>query len=186
VTDEFGNLFGEPLPQPTSREPDLPFEALAEATSTDWDAGRGELNKALAVIRAQFAGTDEELAAEILERAKLYRRIFQGASLTPPALAKHWRRVFEEAVKQREQQATNQSTPWRQCGTCGGDRFVVVGTRPMESHWMRERGLKSRGAIEEMAACPQCAAALDTSFRRYDGTMSRALDPARVRDLMSS
>jgi hypothetical protein len=168
-----------------NRPRDLPFEALALVTSTDWDAGRGELNAALKIIRPQFDGTDQELATEIHERAKLYRKVFQGASLTPPALAKHWLRVFEESVKQRDQQATNQSAPSRNCVTCSGHRFVLVSTRPMEeTRRMREFGQKPRGEIEEYAPCPSCHEGCDVSFRRHDGTMFRGLDAAKVAEMI--
>lgn len=76
---------------------DLAFEALAEVTGTDWNVGRGELNKALASIREQFGRDNEEfLPAEIRHRAQLYRSVFTGAALTPLALSKHWLRVVEE------------------------------------------------------------------------------------------
>jgi len=73
------------------------------------------------------------------------------------------------------------------CKSCGGDRFVVVSLRaPVQSSWMREKGIKPRTdlPIDELAACPDCNAAADTSFRRHDGTIARALDPAKVRQFM--
>ena len=79
------------------RERDYAYEALAEVTATDMDAGRGELNSALKSIRAQSEITDSYLlSAEIYDRAKMYRAVFENAVLTPSALAKHWKRVFEE------------------------------------------------------------------------------------------
>lgn len=86
------------------RERDYSYEALAEVTSTDWDTGRGELNAALRDIRAQepaLASVENSylLSAEIHDRAQIYRQVFEGAALTPTALAKHWRRLPEEARK---------------------------------------------------------------------------------------
>jgi hypothetical protein len=86
------------------RERDHAYEALAEVTATDLEVGRGPLNAALRDIRAQhpaLASTSDSylLAAEIHERAKLYRQVFEGVSLTPTALAKHWTRLPEEAKK---------------------------------------------------------------------------------------
>ncbi len=79
------------------RERDYAYEALAEVTSSDLDAARGELNAALKSIRAQSEITDSYLlSAEIHERAKMYRALFENAALTPSALAKHWKRVKEE------------------------------------------------------------------------------------------
>ena len=73
------------------------FEALAEVTGTDWNVGRGELNAALRDIKLQAEIEDDYLLAdEIHARAKMYRAVFEGAALTPNALAKHWTRVFEE------------------------------------------------------------------------------------------
>ena len=168
------------------RPRDIPFETLAQVTGTDWTVGRGELNKALAQIKEQFAEDDPMiLALEIEERARLYRRVFEGAALTPSALAKHWTRVFEE-MHRRSEQATNVSTPYTQCDTCGGHRFVVYSTRPMpETFWMKQHGFKSRGEIEEYAPCPECSSAIDGSFRRFDGTKMTPPDPAQVREMLS-
>lgn len=75
---------------------DYAFEALAEVTSTDWETGRGQLNAALKSIRTECEIEDDYLlAAEIYERAKMYRVLFENAVLTPTALAKHWKRVAE-------------------------------------------------------------------------------------------
>jgi hypothetical protein len=74
-----------------------------------------------------------------------------------------------------------------ECKTCGGDRFVVVSTRaPMQSPWMKERGITPPAdeRIEEMAPCPECNAAASTEFRRYDGTMAKTPDPAKTREMM--
>ncbi len=59
------------------------------------------------------------------------------------------------------------------CRTCDGDRFVVVGLRPVKN-----------GGIEEYAPCPDCNP-IDVSFHRHNGTIARSLDPAKVRELMS-
>ncbi|HSC05465.1 MAG TPA: hypothetical protein VLD59_01410 [Steroidobacteraceae bacterium] len=76
------------------------FEAIAEVTHTDWNAGRGELNKALMLIREQSEIEDSYLlSAEIHDRAKMYRALFPNAALTPTALAKHWLRVYEETQR---------------------------------------------------------------------------------------
>ena len=78
-------------------ERDYAFEALAEVTGTDWTTGRGELNAALKSIRAQSEVEDSYLlGAEIHERAKMYRSLMPDILCTPSALAKHWKRVFEE------------------------------------------------------------------------------------------
>ena len=79
------------------RERDYAYEALAETTSTDPSTGRGELNAALKSIRTQSEITDSfVLSVEIHDRAARYRSLFENAALTPTALAKHWKRVFEE------------------------------------------------------------------------------------------
>jgi len=78
---------------------DYAYEALAEVTSTDQGVGRGQLNAALKQIREQAEIPDSYLlAAEIHERAKMYRALFENAALTPTALAKHWKRVKEETA----------------------------------------------------------------------------------------
>jgi len=83
---------------------DYAYEALAEVTSTDMSVGRGQLNAALRDIRNQSELTDSYLlAAEIHDRAKMYRRVFPDIALTPTALAKHWVRVEAESTKVRGQ-----------------------------------------------------------------------------------
>ena len=167
---------------------DYAFEALAEVTGTDWSAGRGELNKALASIREQSEIEDSfALSVEIHDRAKMYRAVMgEEILLTPSALAKHWKRVAEESSRPTSTR-TNVHAPATECVTCSGDRFVLVATRPVvASQWMRERGLEIRGDAvhEEYAACPDCNAEANTSFPRFDGSYARALDPARVREMM--
>lgn len=80
---------------------DYAYEALAEVTSTDMETGRGQLNAALRDIRAQEPELTDSflLSAEIHERAKMYRTVFENAALTPTALAKHWKRVHAETHK---------------------------------------------------------------------------------------
>lgn len=88
-----------------------PFEALAEVTNSDWEASRGELNVALKSIRAQAEIDDDYLlAAEINERAKLYRQVMgEDVLLTPTALAKHWLRVLQESETRRRTRGVNLS-----------------------------------------------------------------------------
>lgn len=162
------------------------FEALAEVTSTDWNAGRGELNAALKSIKQQSEIEDDYLLAdEIHTRAKMYHSVWPELTLTPNALAKHWLRVFEEADK-KPAQLTNQSVSV-QCQTCQGDRFVVVSLRkPIQTEWMREHKISpTEEGIEEVAPCLDCNPSTDTEMRRWDGTVVRSPDPARVRELMS-
>lgn len=160
------------------------FEALAEVTGTDWKEGRGELNAALKSIREQSVISDDYLLAdEIHERAKMYRQVMPDVMCTPSALAKHWKRVEEEVTKPK---GTN-LTAYKECATCGGDRFVVVATRkPQQSEWMRERNISpdETELIEEMAPCPDCNLAVDASFHRYDGPKIVPPDPAKVREMM--
>jgi hypothetical protein len=83
-------------------ERDYAFEALAEATNTDWNEGRGQLNASLASIRRQCEIEDDYLlSCEIHDRAKMYRALYSDVALTPTALAKHWLRVKEESSKKR-------------------------------------------------------------------------------------
>ena len=85
-----------------TRSRDYAYEALAEVTSTNMETGRGQLNAALKSIREEADIEDSYLlAAEIHERAKLYRALMPEVLLTAPALAKHWRRVAEEPLRRR-------------------------------------------------------------------------------------
>lgn len=150
------------------KEREYDFEALAEVTGTDWTAGRGELNSALKSIREQSGIEDGYLLAdEIHVRAKLYRQVFEGAALTPNALAKHWLRVFEEAEQRKASRpTTNARAEATHCALCNGDRFVLVESEP-----------------DRYAVCPDCST-VDVSFWRHDGTRFVPPDPGRVREMM--
>jgi hypothetical protein len=161
------------------RARDHAFEALAEATSTDMQTGRGELNRALKLIRDQ-ADADADLPSLIRQRASQYRRLMPDAILTPTALAKHWHRVDAEAERPTVGRTNQQAAP-TDCATCGGDRFVVYQTRPaQQSAWMREKGIVPKGEIEEYAACPDCNADTDVSYWLM-GRKVTPPDPAQVR-----
>lgn len=76
----------------------------------------------------------------------------------------------------------------KECTTCHGDRMVVVATRPVQqTPWMKAHGITppADASIEEVAPCPDCNSSTDTSFRRYDGSLVRPLDPGKVRELMN-
>ena len=84
---------------------------------------------------------------------------------------------------------SNLSAPATACTTCGGDRFVVVSLRkPVQSPWMKERGIEVAGdaTLEEYAPCPDCNAQAHPEFRRFDGTMAVAPDPGKVRDALTA
>lgn len=167
---------------------DYSFEALAEATNTDWNAGRGELNAALKSIREQSEIEDDYLLAdEIHVRAKLYRKVMGDAILTPTALAKHWARVFEELETRRLVDSTNQAAKTTVCETCSGDRFVLYATRkPVTTQWMAEHGISASEVdmLEEYVPCPDCNS-VNIEVRRPDGTIFKAPDPAKVREMLS-
>lgn len=154
----------------SDRPPNPPWDALAAVTGSHSDANRGELSMALKIISSQTELRGEDLAVEIHAQAVRYRQVMGEALLTPTALAKHWTRVEVEAQRSR---GTNQHSKV-DCETCGGDRMVVVGTR--------EEG---KGRVEEMAPCPDCNPRCRADFRRYDGSMVKALDPARVREMVA-
>lgn len=170
------------------KERDYAYEALAETTGSDMDANRGELNAALKSIRSQSDITDSYLLSdEIHKQARRYRFVMgDEVLLTAPALAKHWKRVKEESLKQKG--GTNLvSHKSDECQTCGGDRMVVVGVRePMQTKWMATMGIKPSPThkLEEFAPCPDCNPDVMTTTRRFDGSYATAPDPARTRELM--
>ena len=87
---------------------------------------------------------------------------------------------------ERPRRATNLNAPATTCATCGGDRFVVVATRPVTaSVWMKEHGIEPpEGAVEEeWAPCPDCSPQ-DVSFYRHDGSRFVTPDAAKVREMM--
>jgi hypothetical protein len=168
---------------------DYAFEALAEVTGSDWTANRGELNAALQSIGLQEPQHEPDsmaLADEIHKRAKMYRSVYPDLVLTPPALAKHWRRVLEESERQAKPKATNQHSQATKCELCSGDRFVLVATRPAKSTaWMEERKRKPNGEMEEYAACYICNSDANVSFSRPDGSRFVGPDPARAKQMLA-
>jgi hypothetical protein len=83
-----------------TRKPDLAWEALVEVTNANEAIERGRLNTALKAIRSAWAtegGLPEDLAEEIPRRAKAYREMWPSMSLTPTALAVHWKRVVAQS-----------------------------------------------------------------------------------------
>lgn len=87
-----------------------------------------------------------------------------------------------------KQDKTNQAASAVDCPTCGGDRFVVVALRkPGQTPWMKDRGITPSPTekIEEVAACPECNAGANVSFRRYDGREVTGMDPARVGEILA-
>ena len=83
---------------------DYAYEALADVTGSDPEVARGQLNAALRDIRTQepsLASIENSylLSAEIHDRAAQYKQVWPEVALTPTALAKHWTRLPEEALK---------------------------------------------------------------------------------------
>ena len=134
-------------------ERDLAFEALAEVTNTDWNVGRGELNAALKQIRDQepteIALDGPLLAGLIYDKARAYREFMgEGIALTPTALAKHWQRVQAQAPgPYRTISPSPGAGGSARCGTCNGDKLVLVRLRP---------SLNPVSGYEEYAPCPDC------------------------------
>jgi DNA-binding transcriptional ArsR family regulator len=81
----------EPEEEPLAAMPkkDLLFEAVAEACGIRLDAltrsARGQLNAATKELR-DIAATPDQVAG----KAKAWRKQYEGATLTPTALTKHW------------------------------------------------------------------------------------------------
>lgn len=154
------------------RQPDLAYEALAEATSADMEGSRGELNRALKLIRDQTDAIGEHLASEIRTRAQMYKQVMPDVILTPTALAKHWQRL--EVESRRQPHATNRTAQvGTDCETCDGDRMVLVQTRPAP-----------KGAYEEYACCPACNPSNSSYW--LQGRKIAALDPDLVMERMNS
>ena len=88
-----------------TRKPDPDFDALVEVTNANIASDRGGLNTALKAIKHAWhdeGGRPEDLAAEIPLRAAAYRKLWPSMSLTPTALAVHWKRVMAEQVNQQQ------------------------------------------------------------------------------------
>lgn len=158
-----------------SKPQDVAFEVLAEVTGSDWTANRGNLNAALMSIRNQSGLDGEELVAEIRTRAADYRTVFEGATLTPTALAAHWKRVREESERLHKPKGTNQHVS-TECDTCDGDRMVIVQTRTDTYNGHSAQ-------VEEYAPCPDCNPVVIT-MRRIDGHKISTPDAGAMREMM--
>jgi hypothetical protein len=89
---------------PAVRKVDTLFEAVAATCGIDTTAltksSRGALNRAVGDLRAIDADPDE-----VPIRAGRYRTVFDGAALTPTALAKHWPALAADVPPRRRTQA---------------------------------------------------------------------------------
>ena len=78
-----------PTAPSATRTADPLFEAVCTACVIDWHdltpSGRGPINRAVKELRAVGA-----TAGDVTSRAAHYHQLFDGAALTPSALAKHW------------------------------------------------------------------------------------------------
>jgi hypothetical protein len=161
------------------RERDLSFEMLAEVCGVDITAltptARGALNKSLADIRSATTELDDaELAMVIEAKASTYRKVMDGALLTPTALAKHWPNLDGMLVAQSAP-VTYVSHDRTECTTCEGLRFVLAFyRRPQLTQWMVEvsklpkakppaawltdpsQYVEERHGHEVMTPCPDC------------------------------
>jgi hypothetical protein len=155
---------------------DLSFEALVEATGATIKSERGQLNTALKTIREEEPELDDEdLAVLIRLRGEDYRRYMPGMACTPTALAKHWNRVRAEVERKHETRAKAAGEePVTICPTCGGDRMVVVFTRPSQN---------PNSGFDECAPCPDCNPTV-VSWWRHDGTRRVTPDPDVVRRMI--
>jgi hypothetical protein len=84
------------------------WEALVEETQAVPEVERGPLNvarKAIIAASTREGILPEDLPNEIRVRAKAYRLCMGDCTLTPMALAKHWRRVVGPSAQTSEQAA---------------------------------------------------------------------------------
>jgi hypothetical protein len=112
------------------RERDLSFEKLAEVCGVDITAltptARGALNKALGDIRSATEGLDDaELAMLIEGKAASYRKVMDGALLTPTALAKHWPNL-DGMLAAQQAPVTYVSFDRQDCTTCEGHKMIYA------------------------------------------------------------
>jgi biotin operon repressor len=96
----------EPLAAaPRKREPDLIFEAIANACGIDitqlTGTSRGQLNKAAKELK-EIGATPDDVTA----KAQAFRRQYEQATLTPTALAKHWPQLASATHKVKQGPAT--------------------------------------------------------------------------------
>ena len=178
------------------RERDLSFEKLAEVCGVDITAltptARGALNKALADIRSATEGLDDgELAMVIEAKASAYRRVMDGALLTPTALAKHWPNL-DGMLAAQTAPTSYVSHDRRECTTCDGLRFVhAFFRRPLLTQQMIEQSKlpkakppaawltdpsqydEERHGHEVMTPCPDCNQAGQQIVNEYLARFNR-------------
>jgi len=87
-----------------ARKRDKDWEALVKVTNANEAIERGRLNTALKAIKIALedeGGRPADLHKEIPLRAQAYRVVWPQMSLTPTALAVHWKRVAAERSLRR-------------------------------------------------------------------------------------
>jgi hypothetical protein len=178
------------------RERDLSFEKLAEVCGVDITAltptARGALNRALSDIRSATTELDDgELALVIEAKASTYRRVMDGAILTPTALAKHWPNL-DGMLSAQTAPVTYVTHDRAYCTTCEGLRFVHAGYRqPTLTQWMIDVASKpkakppapwlldpslyvpERHGHDMYRACPDCNEAGQRITEEYLGRFNR-------------
>jgi hypothetical protein len=150
---------------------DREAQELIRMVESNWSF---DLETARPMWRAQLLPFDAEIATQAIVR-------LARTQTSRPRLADVLEviRVMTPAVPPAR---------FAECETCNGNRFVVVYLRkPVTTKWMEEHGIQAdeEAMIEEMAPCPDCNADANTAFRRPDGTETRTMDPARVRELLA-
>ena len=160
------------------RERDLSFEKLAEVCGVDitglTPTTRGAMNAALKDIRLGTPDLDDADLAMVIEgRAEMYRKVMDGALLTPTALSKHWASLEGMlAAQKKAAPVTNASAPPSECERCDGMRFVLA--------FYRNPGVKTPDAYdaerhghEVYAACPDCNVVGEQIVRQYLSRFNR-------------
>lgn len=95
----------------SQRPIDKDWEALVRVTHANEAMERGRLNTALKAIKSAWAeegGIPADLHEEIPRRAQAYHEMWPQMTLTPTALAVHWKRVVAQRAPQKGKSVIDQ------------------------------------------------------------------------------
>jgi hypothetical protein len=142
----------------------------------------GEAQEIVRMVESAW-GADLGAAGREIWRRALIPYDAHYAALAIPELLKreHYRPAVSDIIelveawtrRERDQREQERMLGKRQptCSTCADDGWVVLFTRqPVETAWMNERGLQAKGAIEEMAPCPDCQVGKTNELVAYGET----------------
>ena len=167
-----------------TRVGDLPkrdeiFEAMCSVCGIDWEGGittdqRGRVNAAVKQLRDLYGEAETAVPGMIFERAEAWAVVYPDISLTPQGLTGMWSSILNSAEQMKarsmredaKRRVANAPSTTIGC-ICGGDHFVIVGTR--DGH-------------DIVGPCPECGP--DNASYYVQGKLIRVIDKGEVKEML--